>query len=317
MKVGIIGTGLVGSTAAYAMVMRDIGREIVLVDLNKARAEAEANDILHAAPFVSEIYVRAGEYADLVDCNAVVVTAGVAQKPGESRLSLLERNTAVFRQIIPSILEAAPQTELVIVSNPVDIMTHISAKIAAEYGVPSSRVIGSGTTLDTARFRALLSVELGIDSSHIHAYVVGEHGDSEVLNWSSVSVGGIQLDDYCANHHLEICEERRQELDDEVRNAAYHIIEGKGATYYGIGAALARIVNTILRNQRSILTVCTPLEEIVGVQNVTLSIPQLVGGQGILDTFPPIMDDAELAALRSSAMVIREAIASIEDSLGV
>ena len=137
------------------------------------------------------------------------------------------------------------------------------------------------------------------------------------MNWSSVSVGGIQLDDYCANHHLEICEERRQELDDEVRNAAYHIIEGKGATYYGIGAALARIVNTILRNQRSILTVCTPLEEIVGVQNVTLSIPQLVGGQGILDTFPPIMDDAELAALRSSAMVIREAIASIEDSLGV
>lgn len=316
MKVGIIGTGLVGSTAAYAMVMRGIGREIVLVDLNKARAEAEADDILHAAPFASDIYIRSGEYADLVDCNAVIVTAGVAQKPGESRLSLLERNTAVFRQIIPSILEAAPQTVLVIVSNPVDIMTHISAKIAAEYGVPSSRVIGSGTTLDTARFRALLSVELGIDSSHIHAYVVGEHGDSEVLNWSSINVGGIQLDEYCANHHLEICGERRLELDDQVRNAAYHIIEGKGATYYGIGAALARIVNTILRDQRSILTVCTPLEEIVGVQNVTLSIPQLLGGQGILDTFPPIMDDAELAALRNSALVIREAIASIENSLG-
>ncbi len=312
MKIGIIGCGFVGSTAAYAMVLRGVGREIVMVDLNQARAEAEANDILHAAPFAIDIHIQAGNYADLENSKVVVVTAGVAQKTGETRLQLLERNYAVFRQIIPAILDVAPEAVLVIATNPVDIMTHITAKIATEYGIPTQRVIGSGTTLDTARLRALLGIELGIDSSHIHAYVLGEHGDSEVLNWSAVNVGGIGLAEFCSQHDLDICGDRRMEIDRMVRNAAYEIIQGKGATYYGIGAALARITNVILRDQRSIMTVCTPLTEICGIHDVTISIPQLVGGSGIIDTFPPELDEEEEAALRRSAQVIKEAINSLE-----
>jgi L-lactate dehydrogenase len=312
MKIGIIGCGFVGSTAAYAMVLRGVGREIILVDLNRARAEAEADDILHAAPFSNDIHIRAGDYSDLRNAQVVVVTAGVAQKPGETRLQLLERNYAVFHQIIPSVLNVVPEAVLVIATNPVDIMTHITAEIAAGYGIPKLRILGTGTTLDTARLRALLGVELGIDSSHIHAYVLGEHGDSEVVNWSAVNVGGIGLEEFCAQHHLDLCGDRRLEIDRMVRNAAYEIIQGKGATYYGIGAALARIVNVILRDQRSIMTVCTPLPEICGVKNVTISIPQLVGGAGIIDTFPPELNEEEEAALRRSAQVIHDAISSLD-----
>jgi L-lactate dehydrogenase len=312
MKIGIIGCGYVGSTAAYAMVMKGVGREIVLVDINQERAEAEADDIKHAVPFANEITVRAGSYEDLIGAKVVVITAGVAQKPGESRLELLERNSAIFKKVIASVLEHAPDTVLLVTTNPVDVMTHITAKIAATYGVPSSKVIGSGTTLDTARFRALLGKELGIDSNHVHAYVLGEHGDSEVLNWSAVSVGGIPLDEFCEQHHLDLCRSKKEEIDHLVRNAAYHIIKGKGATYYGIGAALARITNVILRDQRSIMTVCTPIESVVGIEDVTLSIPQLLGGAGIIDTFPPLLDQKEVLALQNSARIIKEAIQSVD-----
>jgi L-lactate dehydrogenase len=311
MKIGIIGCGAVGSTAAYAMVMRGVGREIIMIDQNNIRATAEANDILHAVPFAHDINIRAGNYANLEGCRVAVITAGVAQKPGETRLQLLERNAAIFKQIIPAILNVAPEAVLVVATNPVDVMTHLTARFAADYGIPSTRIVGSGTTLDTARFRSLLGLELGIDASHVHAYVIGEHGDSEVLNWSSVTVGGIGLDDFCAQHRVDICGERRVEIEDMVRHAAYHIIEGKGATNYGIGAALARIVNVILRDQRSILTVCTPLKEIVGIEDVTISIPKLVGGNGILDTFPPTLNHEETAALQRSAQIIKDAIQSI------
>ena len=256
MKVGVVGSGFVGATAAYALVMRGVGREIVLVDKNRERAAAEADDIRHAVPFAHPLEIRAGEYEDLAACRAVVICAGVGQKPGESRLQLLKRNAAVFREVVPSVLKHAPDAAIIVASNPVDVMTHIAAQFAAEIGVPSGRVFGSGTTLDTARFRTLLGTHCGVDPHHVHGYVVGEHGDSEVLTWSLVSIGGMPLESFARMRGVELSEAVRQDIDGKVRRAAYTIIGGKGATYYGIGSALARIVDAVLHDQRSILTVC-------------------------------------------------------------
>src|SRR5688572_6872971 len=256
MKIGIVGCGLVGSTSAYALVMSGVGREIVLVDLNRARAEAEANDIYHGVPFAHPLSVRAGDYPDLVDARVVVIAGGVAQKPGEARLQLLQRNAAVFRQIVPSVLRHAPEAVLLVVTNPVDIMTHLAAHFAAEFGVPGTRVIGSGTTLDTARFRTLIGRHFDVDPHHVHAYVIGEHGDSEVLAWSQAAIAGLSLDEFAQVHGTPLTQEQRSQIDDNVRRAAYHIIAGKGATYYGIGSAVARIVDVLLHNQRAILTIC-------------------------------------------------------------
>ncbi|MBN1563628.1 MAG: L-lactate dehydrogenase [Anaerolineae bacterium] len=312
MKIGIIGAGTVGATAAYALVMRGIGREIVLVDLNAKRAQAEADDLTHATPFAHPVKVRAGGYADLAGAAVVIVTAGVAQKPGETRLELLERNAAVFHSIVPSILKHAPDAVLVVATNPVDIMTHLAAREAAAFGVPSRRVIGSGTTLDTARFRTLLGQHIGVDPHHVHAYVLGEHGDSEVLAWSEISIGGIPLDEFCVEHGQEVTDAAKQQIDEQVRNAAYHIIDGKGATYYGIGSALAQIVNVILRDQRSLLTICTPLEDVCGVPEVTVALPNLVGGAGVLSTCLFSLSDAEYTQLRASAQIVRDAIMSLD-----
>jgi len=312
MKTGVVGSGFVGATAAYALVMRGVGRRVVLVDQNRARAEAEADDIFHAVPFAHPLEVTAGDYADLADCKVVIVSAGVGQKPGETRLQLLGRNAQVFKQVIPNVLQHTPNAILLIATNPVDIMTHIAARYAAEFGVPSSRVIGSGTTLDTARFRSLIGRHLNVDSQHIHAYVLGEHGDSEVLTWSQVTVGGIPLEEFCTGREISICPEDYAAIDDRVRRAAYHIIEGKGATYYGIGSAIARIVEVILQDERSILTVCTPMEEVAGVKNVTVSLPNLVGGKGIIKTFFPNLNEAETTALRASAQVVRAVIEELD-----
>lgn len=312
MKTGVVGSGFVGATAAYALVMRGVGRRVVLVDQNRARAESEADDLLHAVPFAHPLEVTAGEYADLAGCKVVVVSAGVGQKPGESRRELLGRNAKVFKQVIPQILQYAPEAVLLIATNPVDVMTHIAARYAAEFGVPSSRVIGSGTTLDTARFRSLIGRKLKVDSQHIHAYVLGEHGDSEVLAWSQVTVGGISLNEFCTGHEISICEDDYAGIDEKVRRAAYHIIEGKGATYYGIGSAIARIVEVILQDERSLLTVCTPMDDVVGVRDVTVSLPNLVGGEGIIQTFFPHMNDEETAALRNSAQVVRSVIDEVD-----
>lgn len=312
MKIGIIGAGSVGATAAYALVMRGVGREIVLVDLNQARAEAEANDIAHATPFTHPARVRAGDYADLVGAVVVIITAGVAQKPGESRLELLTRNAKIFESIVPNILEHAPEAILVVTTNPVDVMTHLAAREADRFDIPPQRVIGSGTTLDTARFRTLLGHHIGVDSHHVHAYVLGEHGDSEVLAWSAVNIGGIPLSEFCVDHGAAVTDEVRQRIDEQVRNAAYHIIEGKGATYYGIGSALARIVDVILRNQRALLTVCTPIDEIEGVKDVTIALPNVLGGEGVLSTCMFKLDEAEHVKLRASAQVVRDAIASLD-----
>ena len=308
MKTGIVGSGFVGATAAYALVMRGVGRRVVLVDMNRARADAEADDILHAVPFAHQLEVTSGDYADLADCKVVVVSAGVGQKPGETRLELLGRNAKVFEQVIPNILKHAPNAILLIATNPVDVMTHIAAHYAAQMGVPSSRVIGSGTTLDTARFRTLIGGRLKVDSQHIHAYVLGEHGDSEVLPWSLVTVGGIPLEEFCTGREISICPDDYAEIDEKVRRAAYHIIDGKGATYYGIGSAIARIVEVILQDERSILTVCTPMVEVAGVKDVTVSLPNLVGGEGIIQTFFPNLNPKETEALHASAQVVRSVI---------
>jgi L-lactate dehydrogenase len=307
MKTGIVGSGFVGATAAYALVMRGVGRRVVLVDQNQARAEAEADDILHAVPFANPLEITAGDYSELAGCKVVIVSAGVGQKPGETRLQLLGRNAQVFKQVIPNILEHAPEAILLIATNPVDVMTHLAARYAAEFGVPSSRVIGSGTTLDTARLRSLIGRHLSVDSPHVHAYVLGEHGDSEVIPWSLVTVGGIPLEDFCTSRKISI---DYATIDERVRRAAYRIIEGKGATYYGVGSAIARIVEVILQDERSLLTVCTPMEEVAGIKDkdVTVSLPNLVGGEGIIQTFFPKLNETETAALRASAQVVRSVI---------
>ena len=308
MKVGIVGSGFVGATAGYAMVMQGIGREIVLVDKNAARASAEADDIRHAVPFAHPLEVNSGGYQALAGSRVVVLCAGVGQKPGETRLQLLQRNAAVFREVVPAVLRHAPDAVLVVASNPVDVMTHLTAKYAAECGVPTGRVLGSGTTLDTARFRSLVGVHCGVDPHHVHAYVVGEHGDSEVLTWSLATIGGMPLDSFARLRGIEITEAIRGQIDHNVRRAAYTIISGKGATYYGIGSALARIVDVILHDQRSILTVCAPTAEVAGVRDVTLAMPRMVGGSGVLETFPLPLDTQESSLLRASAQVIRESL---------
>lgn len=312
MKTGIVGSGFVGATAAYALVMRGVGRRVVLVDQNRARAEAEADDILHAVPFANPLEITAGDYAELAGCKVVIVSAGVGQKPGETRLQLLGRNAHVFKQVIPNILQHAPEAILVIATNPVDVMTHIAARYAGEFGAPSSRVIGSGTTLDTARLRSLIGRHLSVDSQHIHAYVLGEHGDSEVIPWSLVTVGGIPLEDFCTGREISICPDDYGEIDERVRRAAYRIIEGKGATYYGVGSAIARIVEVILQDERSILTVCTPMKQVAGIKDVTISLPNLVGGEGIIQTFFPKLNKSETDALRASAQVVRSVIEELD-----
>lgn len=312
MRIGIVGAGFVGSTAAYALVMRGVGREIVLVDKNADRAAAEADDIRHAVPFANPLQITAGGYEALAGCRVVVLCAGVGQQPGETRLQLLQRNAAVFREVVPQVLKHASEAVLVVASNPVDVMTHLAARFAGECGVPASRVLGSGTTLDTARFRSLLGAHCGIDPQHVHGYVVGEHGDSEVLTWSLVTVAGMPLAEFLPLRDIHLTEGIRDEIDRKVRRAAYSIIAGKGATYYGIGSALARIIEVILQDERSILTLCTPTADVHGVHDVTLSLPRLLGGSGIQQTFPLPLSDSERSLLQSSAGVIRQALDELE-----
>ena len=244
----------------------------------------------------------------------VILTAGVGQRPGETRLQLLSRNAAVFQEIVPAVLEHAPEAVLIVATNPVDVMTHLAARFAAETGVPRSRVLGSGTMLDTARFRTLLGRRLGVDAAHVHAYVVGEHGDSEVLTWSIATVGGLPLADMAERHGVPFDDEVRKEIDAAVRGAAYSIIAGKGATYYGVGSALARVVEAVLGDQRSILTVCSPDDEVAGVRDVTVSLPRVVGGAGILETLPLLLPPDEEEALSRSAGVVRAANDGLDSS---
>jgi L-lactate dehydrogenase len=312
MKVGIVGSGFVGATAGYALVMQGVGREIVLVDRNTERAAAEADDIRHAVPFAHPLDVRAGGYEDLAGCRVVVLSAGVGQKPGETRLQLLQRNAGVFREVVPTVLAHAPNAVLVVATNPVDVMTHLASHFAVGCGVTAGRVFGSGTALDTARFRSLLGAYCGVDPHHVHAYVIGEHGDSEVLTWSLATIGGMPLEEFARLRGIDLSESVRRDIDGKVRGAAYTIIGGKSATYYGIGSALARIIDVVLHDQRAVMTVGVPTADVVGVRDVTVSLPRLLGGQGVLETFPLPLSEEEATRLRASAEVIRQAL----DELG-
>jgi len=286
------------------------------VDKNEKRARAEANDLLHAVPFVHPLKVRAAGYEDLAGSRVVIIAAGVSQKPGESRLDLLKRNADVFRDVVPEVAANAPHALLLIATNPVDIMTYMAAQFASESGVPVQRVVGSGTMLDTARFRSLLGAHVGVDPQHVHAYVIGEHGDSEVLAWSLVTVGSMHLKEFCVQHGFQIDDATRESIDTDVRNAAYIIIEGKGATYYGIGSALAKIVDVVVHDQRSVLTVTTSAgTEEGGVSDTCISRPRVMGGQGVLSTLDLPLNSEEARAFTRSTETVREVIHSLQEFL--
>lgn len=308
MKVGIVGTGAVGSAAAYAMILQGTADEIVLVDLNSKLAIAQAQDITDATPFGYTTTVRAGDYDELTGAKVIILTAGVAQRPGDTRLDLLNRNADVFNQIIPHIIAVAPDSLLLIATNPVDIMTAIAAKISQ---LPEGRVFGSGTVLDSARFRILLSQHLEVSPESVHAYVLGEHGDSEVLWWSGVKVGGEPIGNAALQMHRHLHTEDRLRIDERVRRAAYHIIEGKGATWFGIGAALSRLTQAIGRNENLLLTVSAPTSQIEGIDHVTLSLPRVIGANGVHHTFIPTVDDHEKIKLRQSAEFLKEVTDSV------
>ncbi|WP_339775296.1 L-lactate dehydrogenase [uncultured Thalassospira sp.] len=309
MKVGIVGAGMVGSSAGYAIALTGIASSVIFVDRNADLARAQAEDISHAVPFMSSCMVYAGDYADLKGASVVILAAGVSQKPGESRLELLGRNAAVFRDVVGEVLRVAPEAILLVASNPVDIMTQITVRLS---GLPVGRVIGSGTILDTARFRSLLERHLRISPQSVHAYVLGEHGDSEVLAWSNARAGSEPLLSFAAQMGLPLTDEVKVKIDDGVRNAAYKIINGKGATYYGIGAGLARIVKSIAQDQRDVLSVSIVTAHVAGVDDVALSIPRVVGACGVSADMMPTLDAPENEALHRSASLLKTTIEAVK-----
>lgn len=303
MKVAIVGAGMVGSAAGFALVLQNIVSELVLIDLDPARAQAEAEDIGHAVPFAGSAIVRAGGYRDIADAAVVILACGVSQRPVETRPALLGRNAAVFRAVTEEVMTVAPGAILLVASNPVDVITRITTQLS---GLAPGRVIGSGTILDTARFRWLIGRHLGISPGSVHGYVLGEHGDSEVLAWSSVRAGSVPLTAFAAQVGAPLTREVRARIDDGVRRAAYTIIAGKGATWYGIGAGLARIVQAIGRDAQAVLSVSMVEADALGVADVALSLPRLVGAGGVSATLWPELDGEETAALRRSAEVLKE-----------
>ena len=308
MKVGIVGAGLVGATAGYSIGMMRAAREIVLVDRDAALAEAQAADILHAMPFFSSMRVRAGGYDALADARVVILAAGVAQQPGESRLALLGRNAAVFEEVIGQVRAVVPDPILIVATNPVDIMTTIALRIS---GLPATRVIGSGTILDTARFRALLAGHLGVAYRSVHAYVLGEHGDSEVLGWSGARVGTMPVDDFARHIGRPLTDAARDEIDAGVRQAAYRIISGKGATGYGIGGGLARIVAAIAQDEGAVLSLSAESAELTEFPRVAFSVPRVLGAQGLAAELTPTLDAGEAQALRRSAEMLHETASAL------
>ena len=308
MKVGIVGSGFVGSATAYALALQGVAREVVLVDLDRKLAQAHAEDILHATPFAHPVWVRSDWYEDLEGARVVIVAAGVAQRPGETRLQLLDRNAQVFADVVPKILKAAPEAVLLIATNPVDVMTQVAYRLS---GLPPERVVGSGTILDTARFRTLLAEYLRVAPQSVHAFVVGEHGDSEVLVWSSAQVGGVDLEAFAQARGRALTPDDRLRIDEGVRRAAYRIIEGKGATYYGIGAGLARLTRAVLGDEKGVFTVSLFTPEVEGVEEVALSLPRILGARGVEATLYPRLNEEERQALKRSAEILKGAASAL------
>ncbi|MDR1970163.1 MAG: L-lactate dehydrogenase [Candidatus Nomurabacteria bacterium] len=308
IKISIIGAGFVGSTAAYTLMMKGIASEIVLVDATPEKAIGEAMDIEHGSPFAAESVVRAGGYEDTHNSDIVIITAGTNQKPGETRIDLIIRNAAIMRDVAGQVAEQSPNAVVLIVSNPVDVMTYVFRDVT---GFPKNRVIGSGTNLDSARLRYLLNQKFGIDSHSIHAQVWGEHGDSEFPVWSLVRVAGMSINEASNQFGGVMADSDYNAIGDMVRNAAYEVINRKGATYYGIGMSIARICETILRDEKSVLPVSVLLHGEYGIDDVYLSLPAVLGEHGVEKVLTPGISDDELSKLHHSAAVLKEARAQI------
>lgn len=309
MQIGIIGAGAVGAATAFSLMMKGIARKITLVDLNKSKAIAEAADIAHAAPFADANKVIAGDYQDLQGCSIIVITAGANQKVGESRTDLLARNIKIFVEIIPQVARYAPDALLLVATNPVDVMTYATIKLS---GFAPNRIIGSGTVLDTARFRTDLGYYLGVSPKSIHANVLGEHGDSEVLCWSNADAGTVLLSDLADNIGCPLTAEVKSKIDNDVRNAAYRIIEGKGATCYGIAGAITRICQAITANEYAILTISTLHRQIADISDVCLSLPAVIGKRGIHNVLTPKLTPEETALLGASAAKIKALMKQVD-----
>jgi L-lactate dehydrogenase len=310
-KVVIVGAGAVGSTFAYALAQSGAADEIALLDVNRDLAKGQVLDLAHGVPFFPSVQIHEGEKEDYADAHAIVITAGASQRSGEMRLDLLHRNAAIVESIVDDIVGQGSQAVIVVVSNPVDVLTYVAQKHS---GWSRGRVIGSGTVLDSSRFRYLLSQHCGVDVHNVHAYILGEHGDSEFVAWSMTHIGGMPIEDYCP-----ICgqcddwQAERDRIEEAVRNSAYHIIDYKGATYFAVGLALVRIVGAVLRNQRSVLTVSTVLDGEYGLRDVCLSVPCVVSQEGVERVLEANLSSGEQQALARSASVLKQAI----EGLGV
>lgn len=308
-KVVMIGCGFVGSASVFSLMQSGLFSEIAMIDVDKEKAEGEAMDISHGIPFAKHMKVCAGSYEDVTDASIVIITAGANQKPNETRLDLVHKNVGIFKQIIPEITKRNFQGILLIVTNPVDILTHVAQKLS---GLPEERVIGSGTVLDTARLKYSLGEHLGVDSRSVHAFIIGEHGDSEIAAWSSANISGIPLDDFCemrGHYHHEVATEA---IAEKVKNSAYDIIQRKNATYYGVAMAVKRICEVIVRDEKSILPVSTMLHGEHGINDVVLSMPCIVGKEGIETKVPIVLDEEEKERLRESANILRGIMETIE-----
>jgi len=307
-KVGIVGTGLVGSSFVYALMIRELATEIVLVDVNGEKAIGEMMDFNHGLSFSKPVKITAGNYTDLSDAQVVVIAAGASQRPGETRLDLLARNVKIFQSIVPEVVRHNPGGIILIATNPVDILTYISQK---ESRLPAAQVIGSGTILDTSRFRFLLGQYYRVDARSVHAYIVGEHGDSEIPLWSLANIGGVRLQEFAPLRNKEYNQAEMDKLFVSVRDAAYEIIKRKGATYYAIGLGLVSIVETILGNYRSVLSVSTLMTGQYGVADMCLSLPCVVGAKGVEEILMLNLNQEEEKGFRLSAEKLKATLKSL------
>ena len=308
-KVAIIGCGFVGSSSAFALMQSGLFSEMVLIDADVNRAEGEALDISHGLPFAKPMKIYAGGYEDIADAAIVIVTAGAGQKPGETRLDLVKKNVEIFKSIIPEIAKQDFKGILLIVANPVDILTYVAAKLSK---LPQGRVFGSGTVLDSARLKYLLGEHLDVDNRSVHAFIIGEHGDSEMAAWSSANVSGIPLNDFCEMRGYFKHEESMKKILEEVKNSAYEIIEKKHATYYGIAMSVRRICEAIIRDEKSILPVSSIQKGEYGIENVALSIPAIVGREGVEKVVPIKLSDTEKKELIKSAETLKNVLGTVE-----
>ena len=308
-KAVMIGCGFVGSASVFALMQSGLFSEIALIDANPEKAEGEAMDISHGIPFARQMKIYAGDYDDVKDAGIVIVTAGANQQPGETRLDLVNKNVGIFKKIIPEIANRGFEGILLIVANPVDILTKVAIKLS---GFPENRVIGSGTVLDTARLKYRLSEHLGVDSKSIHAFIVGEHGDSEIAVFSSANVSGIPLSQFCElRGHFEH-RASEQEIAENVKNSAYDIIQRKRATYFGVAMAVKRICEVIVRNEKAILPVSTSMHGEYGIEDVVLSMPCVVGSDGIEVQVPVVLSEEEKGKLQESAKILKETISTLD-----